>query len=117
MLDADDLDYGEGFDLVYARLLLTHLNDPLDTLQRVVKAAKPSGVIVIEDMDHSAIFCHSACTALEQYIALYDQLACMKGAYREIGPKLPALFRQAGLENPLWRARRDVGGAVGRCPQ
>jgi ubiquinone/menaquinone biosynthesis C-methylase UbiE len=100
VLDADDLDYGEGFDLVYARLLLTHLNDPLDTLQRMVKAAKPGGVIVIEDMDHSAIFCHPACTALEQYIALYDQLALMKGTDPEIGLKLPALFRQAGLENP-----------------
>ena len=63
-LDANQLDYGGGYDLVYARFLLTHLSDPLSTLQDMVNAAKPGGVIVVEDLDHAAIFSYPVCPAI-----------------------------------------------------
>ena len=98
-LGIDDLDYEAEYDLVYARLLLTHLRDPVDALQRMMNAAKPGGRVVVEDMDHSGIFCYPMCPALEQHISLYNQAIRLKGADPEIGPKLPALFHQVGLED------------------
>lgn len=100
VLDADTLNYGEEYDLVYARLLLTHLSDPLDVLRRMANAAKPGGLIIVDDMDHAAIFSYPACPAIAQYIRLYDQIARMKGGNPEIDAKLPALFRRAGLTDP-----------------
>ncbi|MBT3928289.1 MAG: class I SAM-dependent methyltransferase [Rhodospirillaceae bacterium] len=97
VLDAGSPAYGEGYDLVYARLLLTHLSDPLSTLKLMINAARPGGIIVVEDMDHSAIFCYPACPALEKHLSQYDRMVRSNGADPDIGPKLPALFRQAGL--------------------
>ena len=99
-LDANQLDYGGEYDLVYARFLLTHLSDPLSTLQGMVNAAKPGGVIVVEDLDHAAIFSYPVCPAIAQFSRLYDRLARLSGGDPEIGPKLPALFHQAGLRDP-----------------
>ena len=98
-LDIDHLDYEAEYDLVYARFLLTHLSDPVNALQRMANAAKPDGVVVVEDMDHSGIFCYPACPALKQHVSLYNRIIRLKGADSEIGPKLPALFRQVGLHD------------------
>lgn len=98
-LEIDHLDHEAEYDLVYARLLLTHLSDPVNALQRMVNATKPGGVVVVEDMDHSAIFCYPACPALKQHVSLYNQVVRLKGGDPEIGPKLPALFRQVGLHD------------------
>jgi ubiquinone/menaquinone biosynthesis C-methylase UbiE len=98
-LDIDHLDHAAEYDLVYARLFLTHLRDPADALQRMVQATKPGGVVVVEDMDHSGTFCYPACPALEQHVSLYNRIIRLKGADPEIGPKLPALFREVGLQD------------------
>jgi len=98
VLDIADLDYTAEYDFVYARLLLTHLRDPAQTLQQMLKATKPGGVVVVEDMDHAGVFCHPASAALEQHVRLYNQVARARGADPEIGPKLPALFQQVGLQ-------------------
>ena len=98
-LDVNDLDYGGGYDLVYARFLLTHLKDPLSTLQRMVNAAKPGGVIVVEDLDHATAFSYPECPAIAQSTLLYGRLARLSEGDPEIGPKLPALFHQAGLRD------------------
>ena len=98
-LDVNDLDYGGGYDLVYARFLLTHLKDPLSTLQRMVNAAKPGGAIVVEDLDHATAFSYPECPAIAQSNLLYGRLARLSEGDPEIGPKLPALFHQAGLRD------------------
>jgi ubiquinone/menaquinone biosynthesis C-methylase UbiE len=97
-LGIDGLDHQAEYDLVYARLLLTHLRDPVDALQRMVNTTKPGGVVVVEDMDHSGIFCYPMCPALDQHISLYNQITRLKGADPEIGPRLPELFHQVSLQ-------------------
>jgi len=89
----DDADY----DLVYARFLLTHLRDPAAVLRRMMRAARPGGVIVVEDIDHAGVFSHPHSPALEQFVGLYNRVVRSRGADPEIGPKLPGLFREAGL--------------------
>jgi SAM-dependent methyltransferase len=98
--NVDQLDHEMEYDLVYARFLLTHLRDPADALIRIVRAAKLGGVIVVEDLDHSGVFSHPPCAALERHVTLYNQVVHLRGADPEIGPKLPGLFRQVGLRHP-----------------
>jgi ubiquinone/menaquinone biosynthesis C-methylase UbiE len=93
----DRLEDDAEFDLTYARFLLTHLRDPADALRRLVRATNAGGVVVVEDIDHSGVFSHPHCRALELSVSLYNRVVRSKGADPEIGPKLPALFREVGL--------------------
>lgn len=109
MLDAEGI-----YDLVYARFLLTHLRDPQEMARRMARAAKPGGLIVIEDIDHSAVFSYPACPALEQHVTLYNNVARRRGGDPEIGPKLPALLREVGVCDPQVRVVQPTfmeGGA------
>src|SRR4029078_7636063 len=84
--DAAALDADSEYDLVYARLLLTHLNDPEATLRRMIAAAVPGGVVVVEDLEHSAVFAFPNCPALDRYVELYNELASRRGGDPDIGP-------------------------------
>jgi ubiquinone/menaquinone biosynthesis C-methylase UbiE len=95
--DAVGLRVLDEYDLVYARLLLTHLRDPLVVLERMVGALQPGGVLVVEDMDHSALFSSPRCAALDRYKAIYQEVARQRGGDPEIGPKLPKLLRRVRL--------------------
>jgi ubiquinone/menaquinone biosynthesis C-methylase UbiE len=117
--DATTLDVEGVYDLVYARFLLTHLRDPEQMARRMVRAAKPGGVVVIEDLDHSAAFCHPRCPALERHVAFYNYVARQRGADPVIGPRLPALLREAGAGDPQLRVIQPVfmQGAAKRIHQ
>jgi SAM-dependent methyltransferase len=95
--NVEQLEDDAEYDLVYARFLLTHLRDPAAVLRRMVRAAKPGGVIVVEDIDHAGVFSHPHSPALEQFVGLYNRVVRSRGADPEIGPKLPGLFREVGL--------------------
>jgi hypothetical protein len=53
--------------------------------------------VVVEDLDHAAVFAHPSCPALERYVVLYDELTRLRGGDPSIGPKLPGMLRDAGL--------------------
>jgi SAM-dependent methyltransferase len=87
------------FDVAYARFLLSHLNEPGNCLAAMVEACLPGGTIVIEDTDFAGSFCYPACAAYERYKELYQELVQRRGGDSNIGPKLPALLRRAGIQN------------------
>jgi ubiquinone/menaquinone biosynthesis C-methylase UbiE len=96
-LNVEQLEDDAEYDMVYARFLLTHLRDPAAVLRRMVRAARPGGVVVVEDIDHSGVFSHPRSPAFEQFVSLYNRVVRSRGADPEIGPRLPALFREVGL--------------------
>src|SRR5438105_4775911 len=71
---ADEVDLDAAFDLVYARFLLTHLARPEDALARMRQAARPGGLVVVEDVDFTGHFCYPACAAFERYVTLYREV-------------------------------------------
>lgn len=85
------------YDLVYARLLLTHTTDPGDTLAKLRRLLLPGGMIVVEDIDLSGSFCHPPSAAHARYLELYTETARRKGVDPNIGPRLPELLASAGL--------------------
>jgi ubiquinone/menaquinone biosynthesis C-methylase UbiE len=99
-MNVDDLADEAAYDLVYARFLLSHLLDPGAALRRMVRAAKPGGAIVVEDIDHSGVFGYPPSPAIARYVQFYNEVVRRRGADPEIGPRLPGLFREAGLPDP-----------------
>ncbi len=96
--DALEDDGHRDLDLAYARFLLSHVRDPAATLARMRRTLRPGGVLVVEDVDFAGHFCHPPCAAFERYVELYVAAARLRGADATIGPRLPALLREAGLE-------------------
>jgi predicted O-methyltransferase YrrM len=97
-VDAGACLWQEEFDLVYARFLLSHVSKPEDCLAAMVEACRPGGTIVIEDTDFSGSFCYPTCAAYERYKQLYQRVVQRRGGDSNIGPKLPAMSRSAGLQ-------------------
>lgn len=94
---AGDLGEDGVYDMVYSRFLLTHLPEPVRAAERMVRAARPGGLVVVEDIEFAAHFCHPACPAFDRYVALYQQAVRRKGGDPNIGPRLVGLFLDAGL--------------------
>jgi SAM-dependent methyltransferase len=86
-----------GFDVVYARFLLTHLRDPGRGAERLAAQLAPGGVLIVEDIDYSGHFIHPPSPAFAAYIDLYRRAALARGAHPDIGPRLPGLLQAAGL--------------------
>lgn len=95
----DDLGHGSlaGFDVVYARCLLSHLSDPAEALRRMISAAIPGGVVAVEEVQVSRVWSAPVFPALSRHCELYVQVALARGASPELAPLLPGLMRKAGL--------------------
>ncbi len=94
----NDLREEAVYDLVYCRFLLTHLSEPARAVERLVQAARPGGLVVVEDIEFAAHFCHPACPAFDRYVALYQQAVQRHGGDPNIGPRLVSLLMDAGLQ-------------------
>jgi 2-polyprenyl-3-methyl-5-hydroxy-6-metoxy-1,4-benzoquinol methylase len=94
---ANELEDCATYDLVFARFLLTHLLEPEAALERMVQATISGGVVVVEDIQFTGHFSYPACPAFDRYVSLYQNVVRHKGGDANIGPRLPALFLDAGL--------------------
>jgi SAM-dependent methyltransferase len=48
----------DTYDLVHCRWLLMHLDDPAAALQRMVRALRPGGWLLVEEVDGRSTGCH-----------------------------------------------------------
>ena len=88
----------ELFDVVYARFLLTHLRNPGHLVSAMRRHLRPGGVVIVEDIDYRGHFAEPDCRALGRAVELYTKSVQSRGADPNIGPRLPGLLREAGLE-------------------
>jgi len=87
-----------GYDAVYARFLLTHLRDPLAAVRAFHDALRPGGRLAVEDIDFDGCFAWPDSAAHRRYWGLYCTSVRRRGGDPCIGPRLPALLREAGFE-------------------
>lgn len=97
--DVTTWESSEDFDVVYARFLLTHLSDPLKVLMNVRKHLRTGGIVILEDIDFRGHFAEPDCPALQRSVDLYSATVRNRGGDPDIGPRLPALLREAGYQN------------------
>jgi len=87
----------ERFDVVYARFILSHLPDPAAVVANLRALLAPGGVMILEDVDSAAMFCHPPCDAYRRFVELYIAVVRQRGADPNIGPRLPGLLCDVGL--------------------
>jgi SAM-dependent methyltransferase len=85
-----------GFDLVFTRLLLMHLPERDTVLDKLVAAAAPGGVILVEDFDFRAMST-TATGAFGQALPSILDAQRSRGAVTDLGHDLPALLDERGL--------------------
>jgi ubiquinone/menaquinone biosynthesis C-methylase UbiE len=84
-------------DAVYARFLLTHVPDPVDSLRNMRRVLRPGGVIVIEDVDFSGCFSAPERESFRRFVDLYTRTAARRGADANIGVHLPLYLKETGF--------------------
>ncbi|KUM81950.1 methyltransferase [Streptomyces curacoi] len=94
---------GEDFDLVHARVVLSHLPDHERALRSMVEALRPGGRLLVEDVDPALqpLLCLDE-YGPEQQLANrlrrgVHTLLADRGADLSYGRRLPRLLREAGL--------------------
>jgi SAM-dependent methyltransferase len=96
--DAADVVDRERFDLVYSRLLLSHLIDPCAALRVMVAELRPGGWVATEDLFVGTLRSEPAAAALDWLQQVYGATVRFHGGDPTLGPRLPALMAACGLE-------------------
>jgi SAM-dependent methyltransferase len=97
-LDIRTQDAGPGFDVVYSRFLLTHLDDPAGVVAAYHRHLRPGGLAIVEDTDFSGHFTYPASPAARRYYELYCKVVRGRGGDPDIGPRLPILLADGGFQ-------------------
>ena len=102
-------DAGSGFDVVYSRFLLTHLDDPAGALAAFHRHVCPGGLAIVEDTDFSGHFTYPASPAFQRYHELYCKVVRGRGGDPDIGPRLPILLADGGFEKVELTVVQPIG--------
>lgn len=97
-----------SFDLVFCRLVLCHLNRPLDAIREMAAILKPGGILCCQDLDLGNFFAFPRTAVYEQMRESAIELGRRRGVDFCLGPKLPSLFREAGFPQPEIRFDQPV---------
>jgi ubiquinone/menaquinone biosynthesis C-methylase UbiE len=84
-----------SFDLVYARSLLSHLQDPLQAIMEMKRIVKPGGVLVCEDIDMGSIHSEPSTAEYERAVEIWSALGARRRTDYRVGPHMADLFRKA----------------------
>lgn len=87
----------DGFDLVHTRLLLLHLPEREAVLDRLVRATRPGGLIVVGDIDFTTIRLAHHDPIFERFLTQFDTAVRQAGWDPACGPKLPAMLEHRGV--------------------
>jgi SAM-dependent methyltransferase len=77
-LDTEELAEESAYDLVFARYLLSHLPRPQRAVELMVRAVRPGGRLVLEDVFFPGHICYPANAAFDRYLELYQAVASTK---------------------------------------
>ena len=99
VLDIQAQGAGSGFDVVYARFLLTHLADPAAVVAAFFNHLSPGGLVIVEDIDFSGCFTFPDSSAFRRYHELYCTVVRRRGGDPNIGPRLPSLLLDGDFQN------------------
>ncbi|HKE96438.1 MAG TPA: class I SAM-dependent methyltransferase [Povalibacter sp.] len=91
---------GGPFDLVFARLLLFHLRDPVATLRLLWRSVRMGGVLMIMDYDTTVMRSEPQIPAVERAMRLCNDTFRRNGRDIEVGVRMPGMFMEAGVGVP-----------------
>jgi len=96
--EGDDLPFEDGsFDVVHAHQLLQHVSDPVAVLREMRRVTRPGGVVAVRDADYAAMTWHPASQGLDEWRALYHEVAVATGGEPDAGRHLRSWALGAGF--------------------
>ena len=102
-------DIGSIFDIVYARFLLTHLDDPPQAVAAFYRYLRHGGLVILEDIDFNGHFTYPESEAFQRYRELYCKVVRRRGGDPNIGPRLPILLTDGGFEKIEMTVVQPIG--------
>lgn len=91
---------GAPFDLVFCRLFLMHMQDPVAALEKMASWVKPGGVVAAQEFDFGSIAVEPPCPPMAEFNRLFEGVFRASGRNMRAGRQLPAQFEGAGLSLP-----------------
>jgi ubiquinone/menaquinone biosynthesis C-methylase UbiE len=98
----------ESFDLIHARLLLCHLDQPDKALREFYRLLKPGGVVVCHEIHLSGLVTSPACKHHERSLQIGRELGDAIGVNYDFGIELPRALLEAGFQAPAVRMETPV---------
>jgi ubiquinone/menaquinone biosynthesis C-methylase UbiE len=99
-LESLELIDSDRFDLVFARLLLMHLDDPILALRKMYGQVRPGGRIVVQDYYFPTIDSYPTVEPLAEFNKVFFGVYDEAGRETRMGIKLPEFFIEAGIGPP-----------------
>jgi SAM-dependent methyltransferase len=100
---------GTPYDLVYARLLLLHLPDPLPALRRLWDAVAPGGHLLVQDYDLRGIDVAPPLDTMNEFRRVLQAAFTSACRHVDLGHRLPLLMAEADIG---WPDGTDVAGRL-----
>lgn len=98
--DIYNLDFpADSFDVVHAHQVLQHLTDPVAALKEMRRVAKPGGMVAVRDADFHAMSWYPLLPELDEWMALYQQVARHNQAEPDAGRRLLHWAQAAGFSD------------------
>lgn len=91
---------GGPFDLVYCRLFLMHMQEPVAVLEKMASWTKPGGVVAAQEFDFGSIAVEPLCPAMGEFNRLFESVFRAHGRNLRAGRQLPMQFEAAGIGLP-----------------
>jgi len=99
---------GESFDVVYARLLLCHLDQPDKALREFHRLLKPGGVVVCHELYLSGVIVSPPCRHHRRSVEIAHARGEVLGVNYDYGLKLPLALMDAGFQAPVVRMEMPI---------
>ncbi len=108
--DAYALPFGDNsFDLVYARLVFMHLNNPMKALAEIRRVLRHDGIVIIEDADRDCMFFEPAPVSFAKFWSAVQQGQRRLGGDPNVGRMLAPYLKQSNFSDVNVEAQPIIG--------
>jgi SAM-dependent methyltransferase len=105
---------GDSFDLVHMRFVAATAGDPERLLKEAIRLVRPGGIVAVQEPDGSSLNCYPSHPAWDRLKAALLGAFSGVGADLQLGARLYAIARRAGLEDVQYRPF-VIGVRMERC--
>ena len=111
-----DLPFEPEFDALVGRIILMFVPSPASFVRKLVRHVKPGGLVIFQEPDMSWAKSVPNVPTVENAAGWMREVFRRSGANSEMGPKLHAIFKEAGLPDPKMRVDGLIYGSGGAGP-
>lgn len=114
--EIENLPFGQEFDAIIGRVVLMYRRDPVGDVRALIRCLRPGGVVVFQEFDMLPGKTVPPTAVVDDVRAWVLDAFERAGIELEMGPKLYAIFKAAGLNSPQMRVDGFIGGAESIAP-